>query len=171
MAIRSLMREDPEVILIGEMRDRLTFQAGVQAAETGHLVFSTIHAGSAAGAITRILELFPQEMHANIRQALAANLKAIVFQKLVPSLIPGTSRVPVLEVMLASPTVKKFIMEGREADLVSVIRGEKGTGMIDFNDMLADLVLAETVSPKEAYAASPNADELRMRMKGIKGQG
>jgi twitching motility protein PilT len=171
MAIRSLMREDPDVILIGEMRDRLTFQAGVQAAETGHLVFSTIHSGSAAGAITRILELFPQEMHANIRQALAANLKAIVFQKLVPSLIPGTSRVPVLEVMLASPTVKKFIMEGREADLVSVIRGEKGTGMIDFNDMLADLVLAETVSPKEAYAASPNADELRMRMKGIKGQG
>jgi twitching motility protein PilT len=169
LAIRSLMREDPDVILIGEMRDRLTFQAGIQASETGHLVFSTIHASSAGGAITRILELFPQEMHANIRQALAANLKAVVFQKLVSSLIPGSDRVPVLEVMLASPTVKKYIMEGREADLVSVIRGEKGTGMIDFNDMLAELVLAESVSPKEAYAASPNPDELRMRMKGIKG--
>ncbi len=167
-AIRSLMREDPDVILIGEMRDRLTFQAGIQATETGHLVFSTIHASSAAGAITRILELFPLDMHMNIRQALAANLKAIVFQKLVTSLRPGVERVPVVEVLLNSPTVRKFIVEGKEAELVSVIRGEKGTGMIDFNDMLADLINAETISPKEAFAASPNADELRMRMKGIK---
>lgn len=168
LAIRSLMREDPDVILIGELRDRLTFQAGIQAAETGHLVFSTIHASSAGGAITRLLELFPQEMHTNIRQAIASNTRAIIYQKLVPSLRPGADRVPVLEVMLNSPNVRKFILEGREGELVSVIRGEKGTGMIDFNDMLADLVQAETISPKEAYLASPNADELRMRMKGIK---
>ena len=115
-----------------------------------------------------MLELFPLEMHNNIRQALAANLKAIVFQKLVPSLKPGVDRVPVLEVMLNSPTVRKYILEGKEAELVTVIRGEKGTGMIDFNDMLAGLVSAETVSPKEAFAASPKSDELRMRMKGIK---
>ncbi|HTV49333.1 MAG TPA: PilT/PilU family type 4a pilus ATPase [Phycisphaerae bacterium] len=168
LAIKYMMREDPDVILIGEMRDRNTFQAAVQAAETGHMVFSTIHASSAPGAITRILELFPPDMHLNIRQAIAANMKAIVFQKLVPSIKPGVGRVPALEIMLTSPSVTKYILEGRENELSSVIRGEKGTGMIDFNDMLAELVEKEMVSPKEAYAASPNADELRMRMKGIR---
>lgn len=166
--VRSMLREDPNVILIGEMRDRLGFQAAVQAAETGHLVFSTIHASSAAGTITRILELFPKDQHMNIRQVLAANLVAIVYQKLVPALDPKVKRVPVVEVMLNSPSVRKYIVEERESDLTSVIRNERGTGMIDFNDMLADLVLKEIISSKEAMFASPNADELKMRMKGIK---
>ena len=168
LAIRSLMREDPDVILIGEMRDRNTFQAGVQAAETGHMVYSTIHAGSASGAITRILELFPPDMHVNIRQALATNMKAIVFQKLVPSLKTGVDRVPVVELLLNSPSVKKYILEGRENELVSVIRQERAAGMIDFNDNLVELIENHTIAPKEAYIVSPNPDELRMRMKGIK---
>jgi twitching motility protein PilT len=168
LAIRSLMREDPDVILIGEMRDRHTFQAGVQAAETGHMVYSTIHAGSASGAITRILELFPPDMHVNIRQALATNLKAIVFQKLVPSLKTGVDRVPVVELLLNSPSVKKYILEGRENELISVIRQERAAGMIDFNDNLVELIESHTIAPKEAYIVSPNPDELRMRMKGIK---
>jgi twitching motility protein PilT len=167
-AIRSLMREDPDVILIGEMRDQKTFQTALQAAETGHLVFSTIHASSAPGALTRILELFPTDMHTNIRQALVANLKAIVYQKLVRSVKPGADRVPVVEVMLSSPAVRKYIEDGRESELVAVIRAEKAGGMIDFNDMLAELVQQEVVQSKEAYAASPNPDELRMRMRGIK---
>lgn len=166
--IRSMMREDPDVILIGEMRDRMTFQAAIQAAETGHLVFSTIHASSAPGAITRLLELFPKEQHANMRQAMASNLVAIAFQKLVPALDPKVKRVPVVEVMLNSPSVKKYILEERESELGSVIRNERGTGMIDFNDMLAELVMKEIISSKEAIATSPNAEELRMRMKGIK---
>ena len=166
--IRAMMREDPDVILIGEMRDKMTFQAAVQAAETGHLVFSTLHASSAPGAITRLLELFPKEQHMNIRQALAQNLVAIAFQKLVPALDPKVKRVPVVEVMLNSPAVKKYILEERENELSSVIRNEKGTGSVDFNDMLAELVMKEIVSSKEAMAASPNPDELRMRMKGIK---
>ena len=166
--IRAMMREDPDVILIGEMRDRMTFQAAVQAAETGHLVFSTIHASSASGAITRLLELFPKDQHQNIRQALASNLVAIAFQKLLPSLNPDGKRVPVVEVMLNSPSIKKYILEERENDINSVIRNEKGTGAIDFNDALAELVLKEMISSKEAMAASPNGEELRMRMKGIK---
>ena len=166
--IRSMMREDPDVILIGEMRDRMTFQAAIQAAETGHLVFSTIHSSSAPGAITRLLELFPKEQHANMRQALSANLVAIAFQKLVPALDPKVKRVPVVEVMLNSPSVKKFILEERENELGGVIRNEKGTGSIDFNDMLAELVTKEIISSKEALATSPNPEELRMRMKGIK---
>jgi len=166
--IRAMLREDPDVILIGEMRDKFTFQAAVQAAETGHLVFSTIHASSAPGAITRLLELFPKDQHENLRQAIAANLVAIAYQKLVPALDPAVKRVPVVEVMLSSPVVKKYILEGRENELTSVIRNEKGTGMIDFNDMLADLVVKEIISSKEAQSASPNAEELRMRMRGIK---
>ncbi|MCL2648350.1 MAG: PilT/PilU family type 4a pilus ATPase [Phycisphaerales bacterium] len=166
--IRSMLREDPDVLLIGEMRDRLTFQAAMQAAETGHLVFSTIHASSASGAITRILELFPKDQHSNIRQVLAANIVAIIYQKLVPALDPKIKRVPAVEVMLNSPSVRKYILEERESELTSVIRNERGTGMIDFNDMLADLVTGEIISSKEALASSPNADELRMRMKGIK---
>ena len=169
--IRALMREDPDVILIGEMRDRNTFQAAIQAAETGHLVFSTIHASSAAGAITRILELFPKELHTNIRQALAANLVAISFQKLLPALDPKVKRVPVVEVMLNGPAVKKYILEEREHELLSVIRNERGTGNIDFNDMLSEMVLKEIISTKEALAASPNPDELKMRMKGIRTSG
>jgi len=166
--IRSMLREDPDVLLIGEMRDRLTFQAAMQAAETGHLVFSTIHASSASGAITRILELFPKDQHMNIRQVLAANIVAIIYQKLVPALDPKVKRVPAVEVMLNSPSVRKYILEERESELTSVIRNERGTGMIDFNDMLAELVTSEVISSKEALASSPNADELRMRMKGIK---
>lgn len=167
-AIRYLMREDPDVILIGEMRDKNTFQAAVQAAETGHMVFSTIHASSAPGAITRLLELFPPDMHTNIRQAIATNMKAIIFQKLVPAIKSGLDRVPVVEVMLTSPSVRKYILEGRENELGQVIRGERHAGMIDFNDMLAELVQSEFIASKEAYLASPNPDELRMRMKGIK---
>jgi twitching motility protein PilT len=169
--IRSMLREDPDVLLIGEMRDRLTFQAAMQATETGHLVFTTIHASSAAGAITRILELFPKDQHMNIRQVLAANLVAIVYQKLVPALDPQVKRVPAVEVMLNSPSVRKYLLEERESELTSVIRNERGTGMIDFNDMLAELVTKEIISSKEALASSPNADELRMRMKGIRTSG
>ncbi len=167
-AIRYLMREDPDVILIGEMRDANTFQAAIQAAETGHMVFSTIHASSASGAITRLLELFPPDRHLNIRQALVANLKAVVFQKLVGAIDPKIGRVPVVEVMLSSPAVRKYILDGRENELVQVIRAERGTGMIDFNDMLGQLVENEVILSRDAYLASPNADELRMRMKGIK---
>ena len=169
--IRSMVREDPDVILIGEMRDRFTFQAAMQAAETGHLVFSTIHASSAAGSITRLLELFPKDQHSNVRQVIAANLVAIAYQKLLPALDPKVKRVPVVEVMLNSAVVKKYIVEEREVDLGSVIRNEKGTGMIEFNDNLAELVAAEIVSSKEALLASPNPEELRMRMRGIKTSG
>ncbi len=169
--IRAMLREDPDVILIGEMRDRFTFQAAINAAETGHLVFSTVHASSAPGAITRMLELFPKDQHENIRQGISANLVAICFQKLLPAIDPTKKRVPCVEVMLNSPNVKKYIQEGKENELVSVIRSERGTGMIDFNEMLADMVMKEIVSIKEALLASPNPEELKMRMRGIKSSG
>src|SRR5207244_2713805 len=92
VALKHAVRQDPDIILVGEMRDQETFEAGINAAETGHLVFGTIHANSAPSTIGRILDLFPADMHSALRQALAFNLKAIVAQKLLPSLIPGVHR-------------------------------------------------------------------------------
>src|SRR5206468_408105 len=110
-ALKHAVREDPDVILVGELRDRETFEAGLNAAETGHLVFGTIHASSAPSTIGRILDLFPADMHSAIRQSLAFNLKAIVAQKLIPSIKPGIQRVPTNEIMILNPTIRELIRE------------------------------------------------------------
>ena len=166
-ALKYLMREDPDVILIGEMRDRETFQAALQASETGHLVFGTVHASSAGQTIARILDLFEPDSRPLIRQSMAYNLQAIVCQKLLPCLKEAIGRVPAVEVLLASPTVRKFIEEGREGDLLEVLNASGEQGMKDFNKSLMELIETEMIDPRVAYAASPNPEELRMRMKGI----
>src|SRR5438552_10238193 len=94
IALKQAVREDPDIILVGEMRDRETFEAGINAAETGHLVLGTLHASSAATSIGRILDLFPADLHPAMRQGLSFNLKAVVCQKLLPSIKPGVQRVP-----------------------------------------------------------------------------
>ncbi|NQU77044.1 MAG: PilT/PilU family type 4a pilus ATPase [Planctomycetes bacterium] len=166
-ALKYLMREDPDVILIGEMRDRETFQAALQAAETGHLVFGTVHASTSGQTIGRILDLFDPESRDLVRQSLAYNLQAIVCQKLLPCLDKRIGRIPVVEVMLANPSVQKFITEGRESDLIDVIRGSEGEGMVDFNKSLLALIEKEMIDPHSAYSVSPNPEELKMLMKGI----
>src|SRR5207247_58748 len=107
MALKHAVREDPDIILVGEMRDRDTFEAGINAAETGHLVFGTIHASSAPSTIGRILDLFPPEMHNTIRQALAFNLKAAALQKLLKGIKPGAHRVPPNQIPLHNPPVRR----------------------------------------------------------------
>src|SRR5437764_4455219 len=114
-ALKDAVRQDPDVILVGELRDVETFEAAVHAAETGHLVFGTIHAASSGTTINRILDLFPPEKHGAIRQALANNLKAVIAQKLVKGL--KKSRVPTNEVMLVNPIVKKLIAEGEDGKI------------------------------------------------------
>ena len=99
IGMKHAVREDPDVMLVGEMRDRETFETAIQAAETGHLVFGTIHASTAPSTIGRILDLFPQNMHSAIRSALVFNMKAIIAQKLLPSIKPGVGRVPTCEIM------------------------------------------------------------------------
>ncbi len=99
IGMKHAVREDPDVMLVGEMRDRETFETAIQAAETGHLVFGTIHASTAPSTIGRILDLFPQNMHAALRSAMAFNMKAIIAQKLLPSIKPGVGRVPTCEIM------------------------------------------------------------------------
>ncbi|MCH7703710.1 MAG: PilT/PilU family type 4a pilus ATPase [Planctomycetes bacterium] len=167
LALKYLMREDPDVILVGEMRDQETFGAALAAAETGHLVFCTIHASNAASTITRILELFPEDARPLIRTSLVFNLQAIVCLKLLPGLQPDVPRLPCCEIMICNSSIRKLIEEERDKDIPGVIRASYHDGMIDFTESLRRLVDQELISVKTAYAVAPNPDELKMRLKGI----
>lgn len=166
-ALKYLMREDPDVVLIGEMRDEETFTAALNAAETGHLVFGTVHASSSSQTINRILDLIPEGSRDLVRQTLVFNLQAIICQKLLPSIKPGLARVPAVEIMFATPTVRKLIDEKRDDELGKVIRASQSEGMLDMNECLKRLVEQEYIETAVAYAASPNPQELKMRLKGI----
>lgn len=167
-ALKHAVRQDPDIILVGEMRDRDTFEAGVHAAETGHLVFGTIHASSASSTIGRILDLFPPDMHHAIRQALAFNLKAVVAQKLLPSIKPGVQRVPTNEIMMVNPTIRTLIMRGEDQKIPDAIRIGFLEGMLDFTESLRLLVEKELVDKATALEVAPNPEQLKMALKGIK---
>ncbi len=166
-ALKYVLREDPDVILIGELRDQDTFAAALSAAETGHLVFATIHASSAAGTIGRILDLFPEEARPQIRMLLAFNLQAVVCLKLLPGIRPDLPRLPCCEIMLANSSIRKLIAEQRDAEIGAVIRNSYHEGMIDFTESLRRLTEQELIAVKTAYTVAPNPDELKMRLKGI----
>jgi twitching motility protein PilT len=166
-ALKYLMREDPDVVLIGEMRDRETFQAALQATETGHLVFGTVHASGAAQTIGRILDLFPSDSRDLIRQSLAFNLQAVICQKLLPSVMEGLDRVPAVEILLTNPSTRQLILEGRDGELPDLIRAHERDGMQSFTMSLLHLIEKDYLDPKVAYEAAPNVDELKMLMKGI----
>ena len=167
-ALKYLMREDPDVVLIGEMRDIDTFSAAVHAAETGHLVFGTIHASSSAQTISRILDLFPENERRAVRQALEFNLQSVICQKLIPSVKEGVHIVPTVEIMIVNPAIRKLIREERDNEIINVIRASYDAGMVDFTENLRQLVEKGYVDHETAYEAAPNPDELRMALKGIK---
>ena len=166
-ALKYLMRQDPDVVLIGEMRDRETFQAALQASETGHLVLGTVHASTASQTIGRILDLFPGDHRDMIRQSLSFNLRAIVCQKLLPCLSKDISRVPAVEVMLTNPSVRQLIQEKRDTELPDIIRAHERDGMQSFTRSLLDLIQNDLIDPKVGYDAAPNVEELKMQLKGI----
>jgi twitching motility protein PilT len=168
IALKHAVREDPDIILVGEMRDRDTFEAGINAAETGHLVFGTIHASSSSSTIGRILDLFPADMHPAIRQALAFNLKAVVCQKLLPSIKPGIQRVPTNEIMILNPTIRELITKGEDKKLPDAIRIGFLEGMLDFTESLRLLVETGFVDKATALEVAPNPEQLKMNLKGIK---
>jgi len=165
--MKHAVREDPDVMLVGEMRDRETFETAIQAAETGHLVFGTIHASTAPSTIGRILDLFPQEMHQAIRGALAFNMRAIIAQKLLPSIKEGVARVPTVEIMTFNPTVRKLVLEGNDEKLPDAIRLGAEEGMQDFTMSLKSLVERELIDRATAYEVAPNPEALKMALKGI----
>lgn len=168
IALKHAVREDPDIILVGEMRDRDTFEAGINAAETGHLVFGTIHASSAPSTLSRILDLFPADMHSAIRQALAFNLKAVIAQKLLPSIKPGVQRVPTNEIMIVNPTIRDLIIKGEDKKLADAIRIGFLEGMLDFTESLRQLVERNMVDKATALEVAPNPEALKMALKGIK---
>jgi len=167
VGMKHAVREDPDIILVGELRDEETFMTAIHAAETGHLVFGTIHASSSATTIGRILDLFPEEMHNAIRGAIAFNMKGIVAQKLLKSIRPGVSRVPTCEVMTFNPTITKLVLEGQDNKLPDAIRIGQEDGMQDFTMSLKQLIDDELIDRPTAFAVAPNKDALKMALKGI----
>jgi len=167
IGMKHAVREDPDVILVGEMRDRESFTTAINAAETGHLVFGTIHASSAATVIPRILDLFPEDMHQALRGAMAFNMKAVVAQKLIRSIKPGVNRVPAVELMFFDPLVRKYVLDGEDALLPDHIRKSHHDGMQDFTVSLKSLLDQELVDRNEALEVAPNRDALLMAIKGI----
>ncbi len=167
IAMKHAVREDPDIILVGEMRDEETFMTAIHAAETGHLVFGTIHASSAPSTIGRILDLFPEEMHAAIRSAIAFNMKGIIAQKLLPSIKEGVGRVPTCEIMLFNPTIRKLILESQDEKLADAIRIGAEEGMQDFTMSLKQLIDDELIDRKTAFQVAPNKEALKMALKGI----
>jgi twitching motility protein PilT len=165
--LRHVLRQDPDVILVGEMRDADTIEAALMAAETGHLVFGTIHCGYAAQAVGRVLDYFPPERHHQIRQLLYFNLRAVMVQKLLKGLKPEASRVPAVELMLVNPLIKKMIFDKEDAKIPDAIRASRQEGMQDFNQSLVDLIKRGYVSEEEAMETSPNPEQLSMNLKGI----
>ena len=167
VGMKHAVREDPDIILVGEMRDEETFMTAIHAAETGHLVFGTIHASSAATTITRILDLFPEEMHQALRSAMAFNMKGIVAQKLLKSIKPGVSRVPVVELMFFDVLVRKYVLEEQDHLLADHIKKSFRDGMQDFTMSLKSLVDQELIDRNDALEIAPNRDALQMALKGI----
>lgn len=167
IGMKHAVREDPDVMLVGEMRDEETFMTAIHAAETGHLVYGTIHASSASTTIGRILDLFPEEMHGAIRSAIAFNMKGIVAQKLLPSIKEGVHRVPTCEIMFFTPMIVKLVLEGQDHKLPDAIRIGIAEGMQDFTMSLKQLIDDDLIDRPTAFQVAPNPDALKMALKGI----
>ncbi|MBN2448540.1 MAG: PilT/PilU family type 4a pilus ATPase, partial [Phycisphaerae bacterium] len=166
--LRSAVREDPDVVFVGELRDKETVLAALQAAETGHLVFGTLHTADTMQSLTRMLEFFPQEQHDFIRSSLASSLKAIMAQRLLPAMDEEISRVPATEVLLCDAAVRDKIREGEDEDLPEIVAGSREAGMRNFTHSLVELVEQDLVYTDIAMEYAPNREQLMGALRGIK---
>lgn len=166
-ALRAAVREDPDTILIGEMRDAETVETALTAAETGHLVFGTIHASGCAQTLGRILDLFPQDKHPLIRKGLAFNLRCVLNQKLLKGTTKERMRIPALEIMFLTPIIRKLILEEQDNKIADAIKQDTENGCESYNQALIRLFRQKLISEDTAMRASPNGEELRMSMRGI----
>ena len=167
-AMRYVVRQDPDVIFIGEMRDHETILAAIQAAETGHLVFATLHTADTMQSFGRLLEFFPQEERAFVRSSMANSLRAICAQRLMPALETYEAGVvPATEVLLVNSVVKEKIRDGEDSDLPAIIAGSTGEGMHSFTQSLARLVEMEAVDLQTAMGYAPNREALSSTLKGV----
>jgi twitching motility protein PilT len=164
-ALKNVLRQDPDIIMIGEMRDSVSFTASMSAADTGHLVLSTLHTTNAALSVTRILDFFRADEREQVRRQLAGCLQGVVCQRMITS-VTGTVT-PALEIMINTPTVRKLIEENRLDKLGAAIETGMDDGMLSFNQSLFQLVKDGKVSQKEALAKASNPQALEMNFKGI----
>ena len=164
-ALRHVLRQDPDVIMIGEMRDDVSFSAAMSAADTGHLVLSTLHTTTAAQSINRILDFFKAEEREQIRRQIAGTLRGVICQRMVGTVDDKIT--PALEILLNTPLVKKLIEENRLDKLAPAIETGTDDGMLSFNQSLFNLVKAGHVTEKEAMSKATNPQALEMNFKGI----
>jgi twitching motility protein PilT len=163
VALRSALREDPDVVMIGEMRDYETIASAITIAETGHLVFATLHTNSAAQTVDRIIDVFPEVQQRQVRVQLAAILEGVLSQRLVPSVKGGL--VPAVEIMLPSPAVRATIREGKTHQLDNIITTSFDQGMVSLERALANLVKSGAVAPEEAKLHTSKPKELERLIK------
>jgi len=159
-ALKHVLRQDPDVILVGEMRDLETIATALTAAETGHLVLATLHTPSAPQAIDRIIDVFPPHQQGQIRVQLATSLEGVLYQTLVPR-ADGNGRVAAVEVMIATPAIRNLIREGKSYQMANVIQTGSQHGMQTMNQALRDLYREGVITLEDALAKSSNPEELR----------
>ncbi len=164
-ALKHVLRQDPDVIMIGEMRDPVSLSVALSAAETGHLVLSTLHSTTADQSIHRILSFFPSEEREQVRLAVAANLAAVLCQRLVPAIRGGV--LPAVEIMINTPTIHKLLLGNKLETLHAAIETGKEDGMQTFNQALFQLIKSGQVTEKEGLAQSPSPEALKMNLQGI----
>jgi twitching motility protein PilT len=165
-ALRYLLRQDPDVILVGEMRDTETVRAAVSAAETGHMVFSTLHTMDAVQTLDRILDFFPSEQQPQIRQQLAVALKAVICQRLVLR-ADGTGRIPAAEVLIVTPVIRAMILENRFKNIGQYIKDGDQVGMMSFDQCLIKLYRAGKITKEVALSNASSPAEIELALKGI----
>ena len=166
-ALRHILRQDPDVILIGEIRDALTMEIALMAADTGHLVLSTLHTVDATQTINRVISFFPPHQHQEIRYLLSATLEAVIAQRLIPMNDGG--RAPAVEVMVVTSTIREYIIDPVKTPLIqqAIREGVSSHGMRSFDQSLMQLLTDEKISLEEALKNSSNPHEFSLRMKGI----
>jgi twitching motility protein PilT len=160
-----VLRQDPDIIMLGEMRDAVTVNAAMSAADTGHLVFSTLHTTTAAQSVTRIMDFFKADDREQVRRQLSGCLRGVICQRMVPT-VDG-KMTPALEILVNSPLVRKLLEENRVEKLTAAIETGGDDGMITFNQCLFNLVKSGRVTEKEALSKASNPQALEMNFKGI----
>jgi len=163
-ALRAALREDPDIVLVGELRDLETVSIAIETAETGHLVFGTLHTSTAASTVDRIIDQFPADQQEQIRVMLSASLKSVIAQTLCRKI--GGGRIAAREILLVNPAVSNLIREGKTFQIPSVIQTSRRLGMVTLNDALLELVNAKLVEPREAYVKAHDKTGLVMQLKG-----
>jgi twitching motility protein PilT len=164
-ALKHALREDPDVILVGEMRDLETMATTLTAAETGHLVLTTLHTSSAPRAIDRFIDVFPPHQQQQVRTQLATSLEGVLYQSLVPRK-DGSGRIAAVEVMIATPAIRNIIREGKTYQLTNAIHTSSQHGMQTMNQALLGLYRNQVISREEALARSPDDEELKGLLEG-----